>query len=114
MARKGIKAMTEQATARPRPSLFTAKGSAAPSPSLGDVETHADPAMHALQLIDVPPERAVLVGDSAADMGCAVNAGLAGAVGLKGIVSEAALREAGATHYCGDLAAVHALLMSAP
>jgi phosphoglycolate phosphatase len=71
---------------------------------------HADPALHALQMIDVPPERAILVGDSAADMGCAVNAGLRSGIAMKGLTSEAALREAGASHYCSDLAALLVLL----
>ena len=72
---------------------------------------HADPALHALQLIDLPPEHAVLVGDSAADMGCAVNAGLHSGIGMKGLTSEAVLREAGASHYCSDLSALFTLLM---
>ena len=75
---------------------------------------HAAPALHALQLIDVPPARAVLVGDSAVDMSCAVNAGLHSGIAVRGLTSEAALREAGATHYCADLSAVFALLMGRP
>jgi phosphoglycolate phosphatase len=74
------------------------------------------PALHALRHLGVPPGEAVLIGDSPADMGCAVNAKLRAGIAVPGFSSTRPksidlMREAGATHFCDDLLAVRALLL---
>ncbi|HJN92937.1 MAG TPA: HAD family hydrolase [Dehalococcoidia bacterium] len=69
------------------------------------------PALHALDALAVPPGEAVLVGDSPADMGCAVNTKLLAGIAVPGFQSADRMREAGATHFCADLIGVRALLL---
>ncbi len=71
---------------------------------------HPAPALHALAALEVEARGAAFVGDTAEDMACARDAGLATVVGMTHIRSERELRAAGATHLAADLATVGALL----
>ena len=68
----------------------------------------------ALRIADVPPERAVLVGDTGWDVEAAARAGVACVGVLTGGVSEAELREAGAAAVYRDVAALLADLDQSP
>ncbi|MDA0256266.1 MAG: HAD family hydrolase [Chloroflexi bacterium] len=67
---------------------------------------HPAPALHALAALEVEARAAAFVGDTAEDMACARDAGVATIVGLTHLRSEGELRAAGATHVATDLAAV--------
>lgn len=72
---------------------------------------HADPALFALEAMGAEAGVAVLVGDSAADMGCARNAKLRAAIGVEVLSDAEHLVAAGATHVCADLLEVRGLLL---
>jgi HAD superfamily hydrolase (TIGR01509 family) len=72
-----------------------------------------DPALFALSTLSVRPEHAAYVGDTAADMLCAVAAGLTTIIGVHPSASaRAALLDTGATHICESLGEVQTLLLS--
>jgi HAD superfamily hydrolase (TIGR01509 family) len=75
-----------------------------------EAKPHPAPALHALAALDVEAGAAAFVGDTAQDMACGRDAGIATVVGLTHIRSAEELRAAGATHVASDLAAVGALL----
>jgi HAD superfamily hydrolase (TIGR01509 family) len=68
----------------------------------------------ALEKADVPPGRAVMVGDTGWDVEAAARAGVACVAVLTGGVSEAELREAGAAAVYRDVAALLADLDASP
>ncbi|MDR1038350.1 MAG: HAD-IA family hydrolase [Deltaproteobacteria bacterium] len=69
-----------------------------------------DPVLRALRTLDVPPSRAVLVGDSHLDMKAAVAAGVT-AIGVStGGTSAEALSEAGAWEVCASLGEILRLI----
>ena len=71
-----------------------------------------EPALHALRLLGVPPERAALVGDAEDDMSCGRAAGLPLVIALTGRYQAASLRAAGATHAVNSLDEVLPLLLA--
>lgn len=75
-----------------------------------EAKPHPAPALHALAELGVEAGVAAFVGDTAEDMACARDAGIATVVGLTHIRSERELRGAGATHLASDLATVGSLL----
>ncbi|MFD9304813.1 HAD family hydrolase [Streptomyces sp. NPDC060048] len=82
-----------------------------------DVETGKpapDPLLHALELVGVPPGRAVFVGDTVWDMQAAVRAGVPGVGLLCGGIPRSDLREAGAAAVYGDPADLLAGLGRSP
>jgi HAD superfamily hydrolase (TIGR01549 family) len=72
----------------------------------------ADPAIYALESLEVEARDAAFVGDSEADMACGAAAGIRLLIGLEGETPALALRNAGATHVCANLIEVQALLAS--
>ncbi|MEW2140840.1 HAD family hydrolase [Streptomyces sp. NPDC005409] len=73
-----------------------------------------DPVLHALELAQVPPERAVFVGDSVWDMKAAARAGVTGVGLLCGGIPRADLEEAGAAAVYADPADLLARLGDSP
>ena len=75
-----------------------------------EMKPHPAPALYALAALGVAARQAAFVGDTAEDMACARDAGIATVVGLTHARSAGELRAAGATHVAADLAEVAALL----
>ncbi|MEU6755584.1 HAD family hydrolase [Streptomyces sp. NPDC046685] len=73
-----------------------------------------DPVLHALELAQVPPERAVFVGDSVWDMKAASRAGVTGVGLLCGGIPRADLEEAGAAAVYADPADLLSRLGDSP
>ncbi|MFF8266796.1 HAD family hydrolase [Streptomyces sp. NPDC016562] len=73
-----------------------------------------DPVLHALELAQVPPERAVFVGDSVWDMKAAARAGVTGVGLLCGGIPRADLEEAGTAAVYADPADLLARLGDSP
>lgn len=71
----------------------------------------AEPALHALRLLDVRPEDAAFVGDQEPDIGCGLAAGVSMVVGLVFGRAPETLAAAGATHVANDLFEVRQLLL---
>ncbi|MGW7458849.1 HAD family hydrolase [Streptomyces sp. NPDC054797] len=73
-----------------------------------------DPVLHALDMAQVPPERAVFVGDSVWDMKAAARAGVTGVGLLCGGIPRGDLEEAGAAAVYADPADLLARLGDSP
>ncbi|MFD9338471.1 HAD family hydrolase [Streptomyces sp. NPDC060028] len=73
-----------------------------------------DPLLHALELVQVPPGRAVFVGDTVWDMKAAVRAGVAGVALLCGGIPRGDLEDAGAAAVYRDPADLLARLGDSP
>ncbi|MFD9353420.1 HAD family hydrolase [Streptomyces sp. NPDC060031] len=73
-----------------------------------------DPLLHALEMVQVPPGRAVFVGDTVWDMRAAVRAGVAGVALLCGGIPRGDLEEAGAAAVYRDPADLLARLGDSP
>lgn len=71
-----------------------------------------EPATFALRALGTPPERAVMVGNTEADIVCGAAAGVPLLVGVLGERTAEALFAAGATHVCRGLIEVGALLLA--
>lgn len=79
-----------------------------------DAKPAPDLVQHALEIADVPGDRAVMIGDTAWDVVSAAKAGVACVGVLTGGNSEAELRQAGAVAVYDDVAAVLADLDDGP
>jgi pyrophosphatase PpaX len=72
----------------------------------------AAPALTALHLLGAQGEKAVFIGDSIFDIGCANNAGLLSCGVTWGAGTEAELREAGAAYIAHNVAELSAILLA--
>ena len=72
-----------------------------------------DPALHALRLLGVAPERAAFVGDTESGAVCGRGAGIPLVISLRGAHDPMRLRAAGATHVVETLGEVLTLLLGA-
>ena len=70
-----------------------------------------DPALHALRVLGVEPQNAVLVGDTEQDMGCGLSSGMRATIGVTGTRNAQILWTSGASHVCDNLGEVQRLLM---
>ena len=68
-----------------------------------EMKPHPAPVLYALAALGGAADQAALVGDTAEDMACARDAGIATVVGLTHASSAGELRAAGATHVTAGL-----------
>ena len=73
---------------------------------------HAEPALMALKLLQAAEEKAIFIGDSVFDIGCAVNAGIASCGVTWGAENEQRLIQAGATHIAHNTGELRAILLA--
>jgi len=72
---------------------------------------HAEPALIALRLLQATEEKAIFIGDSVFDIGCAVNAGIISCGVTWGAEQEQRLIQAGADHIAHDTGELRAILL---